>query len=145
MSLLEGLAQWAAAEGHGVYRRGAVYGPDEVGIVLDDVVPAPARLLVLRPYLAGLEPDTELPYSEPYVQWRFRGGADRTDSADRAQRFWDEAHGAGPLTLPNGVIVMSIACTHPDPIPIGRDEAGRHEHTVNTRIDYVRPTTHRPA
>lgn len=141
--LLDGLARWAAQLGHGVYRTDTAYVDGEVAIVLGDVIPAPGELLAVRAYDTGGEPDSRLPYSEPFIQWRVRGGDDERSSRLRAAALWDDLHGAGPVTLPGGVFVMSIVCTHADPIPLGRDEAGRHEHTVNTRIEYVHPSTHR--
>jgi len=140
--LLDGLARWAALLGHGVYRPDTPYAAGEVAIVLGDVVPQPEELLALRVY-GGAEPDSRLPYSEPSVQWRVRGTADELSSRTRALALWDDLHGAGPVELPGGVFVMSVICLQADPIPLGRDDAGRHEHTVNTRIDYVRESSHR--
>lgn len=145
MSLLEGLAQYAQQLGHGVYRRGSPYEVDEVAIVLSGVIPAPARLLVITAYPGGPEPDSKLPFDEPYVQWRIRGTSDEADTRQRAQALYDDLHGLGPVTLPNGVLVMSIIAVQSGPIPLGRDDAGRHEATVNTRIDHHHPTALRPA
>lgn len=142
--LFDGLARWLAEAGHGTYRVGSAYAPGEVAIVFDDVIPDPARLLVLRRYLSGGEPDSLLPYSEPFVQLRIRGATgERGETFARAKALWSDLHGLGPVELPGGVIVMSIICTHPDPLPIGRDEAGRYEHTLNIRIDHVDATEHR--
>lgn len=141
--LLGGLAAWAALLGHGTYRPDTAYVDGEVAIVLGDVIPAPGELLAVRAYDTGGEPDSRLPYSEPFIQWRVRGTADERSSRLRAQALADDLHGAGPVELPNGVFVMSVICTRADPVPLGRDEAGRHEHVVNTRIEYVRATAHR--
>lgn len=138
--LLEGLAAWAAARGHGVYRPDTAYQPGEVAIVLGDIVPASGELLAIRPYMSGMEPDARLPFDEPFVQWRVRGGPGMTGSRRRALDLADDLHGAGPLTLPNGVLVLSIIATHSGVVPLGRDDAGRYEHTVNTRVEYHRPS-----
>ncbi len=143
--LLDGLARWAALLGHGVYRTDTAYLPGEVAIVLGDVVPQPGELVALRVYDGGGEPDSRLPYSEPSVQWRVRGTGDELRSRTRAAALWSDLHGAGPVELPGGVLVMSVICLQGDPIPLGRDEQGRHEHVVNTRIEYVRESTHRVA
>lgn len=142
--LLDGLARWTALLGHGVYRTDTAYAAGEVAIVLGDVVPQPDELLALRVY-AGAEPDSRLPYSEPSVQWRVRGTGDELRSRTRALALWDDLHGAGPVELPGGVFVMSVICLQGDPVPLGRDDGGRHEHVVNTRIEYVRESTHRVA
>lgn len=143
--LLDGLARWAEELGHGKYRPDTAYVDGEVAIVLGDVIPEPGELLALRVYDTGGEPDSRLPYSEPFVQFRVRGTVVESSSRLRAAALWDDLHGAGPVELPGGVFVMSMVCTHPDPIPLGRDDAGRHEHTVNARIEYLRVTGNRPA
>lgn len=141
--LLDGLARWAAQLGHGTYRPDTAYQPGEVAIVLGDVIPQPDELVALRVYDTGGEPDSRLPYSEPFIQWRVRGTADERSSRARAAALWGDLCGLGPVELPGGVFVMSAVCIHPDPIPLGRDGNGRHEHTVNTRVEYVRESTHR--
>lgn len=134
--LLDGLARWAAQLGHGVYRPDTVFLPGEVAIVLGDVTPEPGELLAIRPYMSGVEPDSRLPYDEPYVQWRVRGGSGEGTSRARALALRGDLHGAGPLVLPNGLLTMSIIVTHSGVIPLGRDDNGRYEHTVNCRVDH---------
>lgn len=135
--ILTGLGRHAALLGHGTWRTGTPYGPDEVGIVIGDVTPRPDRLLAVRAYQSGAEPDAGLAFDEPYVQWRIRDlGEDAARS--RAQALYVALHGAGRVVLPGGVVVMSIIATHPGPLPLGRDQAGRHEFTVNTRVDHLR-------
>lgn len=143
--LLEGLAQLAADLGHGVYRRGSPYQPGETAIVLGDIIPEPGRLVCLRAYPSGGEPDSRLPFTEPYIQWRVRGTSDEADSRGRAQALYDDLLGWGPGELPGGVLVLSIIAVQAGPIPIGRDEQGRHEHTINTRVEHLDPTAQRPA
>lgn len=143
--LLDGLGRWAAERGHGVYRPDTAYVDGEVAIVLGDVVPTPDDMLAIRPYPSGPEPDSRLPYDEPYVQWRIRGGPGESLSRARALALRADLHGAGPLTLPGGLLVMSIIVTHPGVVPLGRDDAGRYEHTVSCRIDHVDASPLRPA
>ncbi len=144
-ALVEGLAQFLADLGHGVYRTGTPYQPGEIAIVLGDTTPKPDQLLAIRAYQSGPEPDSKLPFAEPYVQLRVRGTSDEASSRVRAQALYDDLHGLGATSLPGGVIVMSIVAVQTGPIPLGRDEAGRHEHTVNVRIDHHAPTVLRPA
>ena len=145
MSLLEGLAQLAQSHGHGVYRRGAPYDVDEVAISLSGVIPTPDRLLVITAYQGGPEPDSKLPFDEPYIQWRIRDRADEAASRERARALYDDMHGRGVTVLSNGVLILSVIATNAGPIPLGRDDAGRFEHTVNTRIEFHNPTVLRPA
>lgn len=147
--LLEGLALLAAELGHGVYRVGEPYVAGEVALVLGDAPPIPDRLVAIRAYPSGPEPDARLPFTEAYVQLRVRGSADESDSRDRAQALYSDLHGRGRarvrLASGDDLVVMSIIATTSGPIPLGRDEAGRHEHTVNVRVDHVDPTSQRPA
>jgi hypothetical protein len=145
VSLVEGLARLAADLGHGVYRVGEVYRPDDIAITLGGVIPEPEQLLAITVYPGGPEPDSRLPFTEPLVQWRVRGTADEAVSRTRAHALFDDLHGRGPVVLPNGVLALSIIAVQPDPIPLGRDDAGRHEHAVNTRVEYHAPSVLRPA
>lgn len=140
--LLAGLAAWAAELGHGAYRPDTPYVDGEVAIVLGDVIPNPDELLAIRPYPSGVEPDSRLPFDEPYVQWRVRGGAGEADSRRRALALRADLRRAvrpTPLLLPNGVLVLSMVVTHTGVIPLGRDDAGRYEHTVSARIFHRYP------
>lgn len=143
-ALLDGLAQWLDGEALGVYRRGTPYESGEVAIVLGGVIPEPGELVVLTPYAAGDEPDSRLPFDEPYIQVRRRGTGDQAVSAAGADALYEALHGLGPVTLPGGVLLLSAIAVQP-PTPMGRDEAGRHSHLFNARFEYHRPTAHRPA
>jgi hypothetical protein len=142
--VVEGLAQWLAARGHGAYRRGTAYLDGEVGIVLGGITPAPAQILALTPYVSGAEPDSRLPFDEVPIQARRRGTGDESVSRDALQAVYDDLQGLGPLLLPNDCLLQLVVCATVV-TPLGRDEAGRHEHTFNLRAEYHNPTAQRPA
>ena len=141
------LAQLAADRGPGDTAGGPPPAPAAAALVAADAVDDPDQIICVRAYPFADEPDSRNPWTEGRWQWRFRGGrdGDRTDSAARAAAFIADMHGLGPLRLPSGREVMSVFVLQQVPIPLGRDAAGRYEHTVNTRVEYVDATAHRPA
>lgn len=141
--LLDGLAEHLADLGHGTYRPDAAYTDNEIGLIVGAYPLTPSRLVALSRG-AGNESDTKLAYDEPQVRIMVRGTSNVRDSLDRAQAIYDDLHGAGILTLPDGTIVISITGTQGGPVALGRDEAGQHEHAVNTLVFYRNPTSHRP-
>lgn len=143
MSLLEGLAAQLAADGHGVWSPDAPYADGQVGIVIGEVPARPEQIIALTRYRAP-DDDELLGYDQPNVQVLVRGTADERVSRDRAQAIYDRYTGATQLVLPNGERAVLIVGLQGGPIPLGRDDAGRHEHTVNFSIDHRNPTPHRP-
>jgi hypothetical protein len=85
---------------------------------------------------AGDEADTKLPYDQPRFQIVVRGGADPTVSLDRAQAIYDTLHGAGPVTLPNGIDVIDIIAVQSGPVALGTDDNQRHRHSLNFRAEH---------
>lgn len=142
MSLLYGLAAYLDERGHGTYRETTPYSDTEVGITVENVPQSPPQVVVLRPY-GGAEADAKLGYDQPNIQIRVRGDEDPRTSRDRAQAIYDDLHGRARFTLPNGVPVMLAVGLQSGPIPIGRDENGRHEHTLNLSIEHRNVTTNR--
>lgn len=142
--LLDGLAQYLADLGHGQWSPAAGYGADAVGIVVGHLPASPDRVIGLSTYPGG-ESDARLPYDEPNVQIRVRGAPDdAADSRDRAQAIYDDLHGTGHLVLAGPVEVVNMIGLQAGPIDIGADANNRYEHTVNVRVEHLRPTMHRP-
>jgi len=92
----------------------------------------------------GPEPDSKLPYDEPSLQLRVRGGPDPRPSRARAEAIRSELHGLGPVTLPDGTLLLSCIAEQAAPASMGVDQSGRHEHVVNFRLEVLSRTTHRP-
>lgn len=90
----------------------------------------------------GPEADSLLPYDEPALQVRTRARDPRV-SRDRGVAIRDELHGLGPITLPDGTLLLSCIAIQSAPATIGQDAVGRHEHTVNYRTEVHAPSAHR--
>lgn len=137
--LLDGLARHLAGAGL------VDYVPDAAGgdVAFGSVPQAPSGVVVLTLY-GGPEADSRLPYDEPRLQVRVRGGEDRRVSYDRIAAIRSELHGLGPLTLPDGTfLVLSYALQ--TPAHLGVDDNGRHHHSVNFQLEVHAPSAHRPA
>lgn len=141
MRLLEGLARNLAEGGLGLtWRDTGAYAEFEIGLAIEQLPSSPSKVVGLFRY-PGIESDSKLPYDEPSVQVRVRGTEDVRMSSDLAQDIYDYWHGRGPVTLSNEIYVVSIIGRQGSPISIGRDEQGRHEHTVNFAVHYLNVTT----
>ncbi|WP_151480624.1 minor capsid protein [Streptomyces albicerus] len=137
-TLLDGLARHL--EGKALL----TYDPDGTAgdCALEHMPSGPDEVVVLTLY-GGPEPDGKLGYDEPNLQVKVRGTADPQVSRDRCKAIYDELHGLGPVTLPDGTQLLSCFAIQARPASLGVDANGRHEHVVNYRL-YVRSiTTHR--
>lgn len=130
MALLDGIAQYLANQGHGTYT------PDAAGgsIFLEKMPQAPDVATAIYAYGGG-EADTKLGYDEPSVQIRTRAGPDPRVSRAAARSILEKLHGVGRLTLPDGTVVIDMIAIQSEPIGLGPDENGRHEHTINLRVE----------
>lgn len=121
------------------------YDPDGVtGDAFSDIMPAaPDECVALTPY-GGTEPDSKLPYDEPSLQVRTRGGADPRVARARAWAIYNELNGLASLTLPDGTWL--VLCTaNQTPQTLGQDTLGRTEYVCNFALTVHAPSAHRPA
>ncbi|MCO7196896.1 minor capsid protein [Pseudonocardia sp. McavD-2-B] len=118
----------------------ATYDPAGVGgnvFVLG--LPADPDLAVRVATYAGVESDSKHGYDEPNVQVWVRGPRGNPVAAERlAQRVYLACHGLRPRTLPGGTPVLSCIGNQAGPIYVGPDEHGRHELSVNFRVELRR-------
>lgn len=137
--LLEGLALHLQDRGLVTYR------PADAGgdCFLDHMPQAPDEAVVLTAYDDAREPDSRLGYDEPRIQVRVRGTSNPLISRERCADIFAELHGLGPVTLPDGTRLILSVALQGGPAGIGTDENGRHEHTVNFRMEIRSVTTHR--
>lgn len=105
--------------------------------------PAPDVAVALTLYADGTEPDSLLPYDEPRMQVRVRGGTDPRTSRALCAAIRSELHGLGPITLPDGTELILSVCLQGAPASLGQDENRRHEHVANFRMEIHNPTAHR--
>ena len=103
----------------------------------------PPEAVGLWLYGAG-ERDSRNGYDVRSLQVRVRGTADPRVSRRRAEALYGALYGLAGLELPDGTWLV-LAVAQQTPAPLGTDASGRHEHTVNFRLDVANPTPHRPA
>ncbi|MCP2261084.1 hypothetical protein LX15_004804 [Streptoalloteichus tenebrarius] len=132
MTLLEQLAHLLHDLGLGVYRADGRPGGDVFLAVLPQ---APDSAVAVARYGGG-EADSLLGWDEPRIQVRVRGPArDARVAEARAQAVYDALHGLGPRALVGGTWLQLVVGVTSGPAYIGRDQAGRHEYTVNLRLE----------
>lgn len=140
MTLLEELAQLLDDFGLGVYNAGGAAGGS---IFLTEMPAEPDTAIAVSRY-RGRESSIRLGYDEPNFQFRVRGpAADSRVSEQLAQDIYDAFHGLGSRTLPGGTWLVVMVGNQGGPIPLGCDQNGRVEHTVNFRAELRRQTTNR--
>lgn len=141
MTLLEELAQLLAGLGLGTYKADGTPGGT---IYLAALPSSPDRAMAVARY-GGAESDSLNPWDEVSVQVRVRGpAADARIAEQDAQAVYDALHGLGMRTLAGGTWLQLAVCQNGGPVYIGRDQNGRHEWTVNVRVDVQRTTPNRP-
>ncbi len=93
----------------------------------------------------GPWPSPKFIEQEGDVQFITRCGKDSAKPAsDTAEDIFDELQGLSKLNLvTDGYYVISIQAKQARPVHIGRDENGRHKYSINFRVRYERPSTHR--
>ncbi|MFD3717277.1 minor capsid protein [Streptomyces sp. NPDC058674] len=136
--LLDGIARYLAA------RDLVDYDPDAVGgdLFMEAMPSTPDGCVVLTGY-GGPEPDSLLPYDQPRVQVRVRGGTDPRVSRRRAKAIRSALHGLGPVVLPDGTNVISCIALQAAPESLGVDDNRRHEHVVNLEFEIRETSIHR--
>lgn len=140
MTLLEEVAALLDELGVGTYHADGTAGGT---IYLAALPSAPDRAIAVARYGAG-ESDSRLGYDEVNLQIRTRGTRTDARTAEQdAQSVYDALHGLGERTLPGGTWLQLAVAGQGGPIYIGRDEAGRHEYTVNVRAELRRVTSNR--
>lgn len=119
---------------------------DEAGISGDCFVyvqPSDPDECVTISTTGGGEPDSRNGYDQVNVNLIIRGTADPRPAEARAAAIYGELHGLADVTMPGGTYLVSCIAMQPGPVPIGRDENGRHEFSLNFEVEIRNLTTHR--
>lgn len=139
MSILSGIAQLLDSVVAAV-----TYDPaGSTGNVFIDRMPTDPGTAVGLFGSGGFGADSKLGYDEPTFQVRVRGDQDPRTSRNLLADIYGELHGLGPVVLPNGVHLLSCLGIQSDPVSIGVDGQGRHEHTLNFACETRSVTVHR--
>lgn len=137
--LLDGLLQHLDTAGL------LTYDPDGVtGDAFSDIMPAAPDEAVALALYGGAPVDSKLPYDEPSLQVRTRGGADPRVARTRAWAIYGELNGLARAALPDGTWL--VLCTaNQTPQTLGQDDLGRTEYVCNFSLTVHAPSAHRPA
>lgn len=137
--LLEGLAEYLAANGIGLWQPAAPYAPDDTAIVIGAQPAAPDRCVTLTAYpvtdMVGLADVTV------GIQIRCRAGRDPAEVTDLDDEIFALLHGTDGHVW-GGVDVVQIY--RQSGAPMGRDGSDREERSSNYYADAMRPTASRP-
>jgi hypothetical protein len=137
--LIDGVAQYLNGLGLVTYDPTGVTGD----CFAESMPPTPDTAVVLTLYDDSTEPDSKLPYDEPRMQVKVRGGPDPRTSRTLCKQIRDVLHGLGPVTLPDGTELILSVCLQSAPASLGVDDNRRHAHVCNFRLEIVNRTTHR--
>ncbi|TQN26091.1 hypothetical protein FHX37_4629 [Haloactinospora alba] len=141
MTLTEEVANLLVSLDVGTYHADGTPGGT---IYLTALPPRPDVALAVALYGGGSEASVLHPYDEPRVQVRTRGTAEDVRTGERlAQDAYDALHGLGMRTMPGGTWLQLAVGLQSGPAYMGRDDSGRHEWTVNVRIEVQRSTPNR--
>ncbi|MEY9837446.1 minor capsid protein [Streptacidiphilus sp. EB103A] len=135
--LLDGLAQHLMAAGLVEYEPTGVTGD----CFIETMPAAPDSAVVLSLY-GGQQPDSRLGYDYTNLQVRVRGDIDPRTSRTRATALYNELQGLGPLTLPDGTLLLSCNAIQ-TPTLMGQDDQRRFEHVTNYALEIRSITAHR--
>lgn len=140
MTLLEEFAQLLDDLDLGTFKADGTTG----GTLYTTELPStPDRCIAIARY-GGSDADSRLPYDEPSIQFRIRGGAaDARQAETDAQAVYDALHGLGMRELAGGTWLQLIVCKGGGPTYIGRDQSNRPEYTVNASAGISRATSNR--
>ncbi|MFE2019888.1 minor capsid protein [Streptomyces sp. NPDC059499] len=121
------------------------YDPDGTAgnCFLESLPSRPGVAVALTIYDAANESDSRLGYDEPRLQVRVRGGPDPSVSRLLCKQIRDELHGLGPITLPDGTLLILSIALQAAPASMGKNANDEHEHICNFRQEIRDVTTHR--
>lgn len=133
------------AEWLGAQVASLTYAADNTANVFVDSTPsAPDRMVGVYTQ-GGVESDSKLPYDEIGVQLVFRCEANPTWALDRWWEVYGLVHGKRNVTWPQGTLMLWALVVQSSPVRIGQDENGRHQYSMNIRIEIRNPTAERPS
>lgn len=134
MALLDGMADYLDSLGLVTYRPAGTDGD----VFLEHLPQEPDSVTTLFLY-GGDEADAKLGYDHPLLQVRTRAGLDSAPSRQRNRAIYDALHGLAGVTLPDGTLVVNCIGVQSEPMHIGVDAVGRHEHALNYEIETRNP------
>src|SRR4051812_47647300 len=104
-------------------------------------MPAAPDVAVVLSLYGGAVLDSRLGYDTPNLQVRVRGTTDPRVSRALATAIYNELHGLGPVTLPDGTPLQYCNANQTVTL-MGQDDQRRYEHVCNYALEYRNITTH---
>lgn len=127
----EQLALYLQSKGLGTFDPTGVTGDMFIGLLPE----TPDGALAIFP-TGGFQADSKLGYSMPTLQIVVRGTMDPRPAQQRAQAVYDALHGVRNRSFTDGgTWVVSCLGMQSAPTHIGRDDNGRHEYSLNFRLE----------
>lgn len=137
--MIEGIAAYLATIVYAAGPGGKLLKFDATGVTGDtfsDHMPSSPDDAVYITTHGGPEASDKLGYDEPNLQLIVRGVvSDPRAARARAQAIYNTLHGLGPVTLSDGTRLISCVGAQSGPVPIGADEPGRYEFSLNFRTE----------
>lgn len=109
---------------------------------LEFVPASPDEVVVITDY-PGPQPDPKHGYDTPNVQVRTRAGRDPRVARATLDAIFNALHNLHAVTLPGGTYVVSCWAIQSGPTPLGPDQNGRFEYTLNFQFHVRNVTAHR--
>lgn len=100
----------------------------------------PDRLATFSPYQVADDPDQAMSTIGVQVRTRW-AGSDARAVLNYSGAIFDELHGLGPVTLPNGVRISQ--CLRRSSVSMGQDTSQRWSWADNYYVDVDRPSSNR--
>lgn len=139
-SLLNGLAQFLAGRGVGVWSPAGAYTATQLALTIGGLPATPDTAISIAVYGTGGD-DPDSGDSIVLVQFRMRAKGDPRDVGDYADAVFAVLHGLTETRLPSGVLVLMARRTVV--APPGRDSSGRWERADSYELTVHWPTIQR--
>lgn len=137
--LLEGFAEYLAAEGVGIWRSSGVYASDETAIVIGDLPQTPPHAIALHEY--GVADNSRHGMGITGIQIRFRGGTPNPrDVNDLSDAAFSCLEGLEKAMFGGVSVDLVYRQLH---ARLGRDSNNRYEIADSYYLLTNRPTDHR--
>lgn len=136
--LFDGLARLLDAAGVGQYTPVGV-PTGQWPIYLEHQPPQPGQCLTVYGTGGAAAPGNQPHWSEPHVTVRVRGSEDSRLSRLKCREVIDVLHGLTYTELADGIYVVDCQCQQSEPVHVGPDANGAHEHTAAFRASIEYP------
>lgn len=129
--MLVEVAEYISDNGIGIFDKTGLGGN-----IFINMLPSSPDICISIYDSGGRQADSKLGYSLLSFQVIVRGDLNPFSSRSKAQLIYDLLHGFTGLFVDNGHWIVSCLGIQSGPTHIGTDDNGRHEYSLNFRLDY---------